>query len=184
MPGAELLRHELLLDTLGYYRGFIQYADNDPALQTDLAITYSKAAAVNEQIGDTAGALDAYRQAVQAFQASAVLHPEEPRHRADLALCHNNLGLLLSTTGKAAEAEASYQQALAIQQQLVADDPQSDKFQSDLALTYGNLGLLANARQPVAKGPTGLRGSHPPPGAARPSLCRQSRLSSQPGRQL
>jgi serine/threonine protein kinase/Flp pilus assembly protein TadD len=151
LPGAEPLRRELLLDTLGYYRGFIQYAGNDPTLQSDLAITYSKAAAVTEQLGDKSAALAEYRQAATAFQAAAALHPEKPQYRADLALCHNNLGLLLSTTGKPGEAEEAYRQALAFQKQLVADDPRSDKFQSDLALTYGNLGLLAGAANQSSK---------------------------------
>jgi serine/threonine protein kinase/Flp pilus assembly protein TadD len=151
LPGAEPLRHELLRDTLGYYRGFIQYAGDDPTLQADLAVTYSKAAAVTEQLGDTSAALAEYRKAIRAFEAAAALHPEEPQCRADLALCHNNVGLLLSASGKPTEADEAYQRALAIQKQLVAEQPKSDRFQSDLALTYGNLGLLANAANQSSK---------------------------------
>ncbi len=143
LPGAEPLRRELLLDTLSYYREFIRYAGDDPSLQSDLAVTYSKAAGVSEQIGDQAAALAAYCQAVEAFTQLAAAHPVESRYQANLALCQNNLGLLLAATGKTQDAENAYQSALEIQKRLSKEQPDSADFQRDLALTYGNLGLLA-----------------------------------------
>ncbi|MCE5269424.1 MAG: serine/threonine-protein kinase [Planctomycetaceae bacterium] len=151
LPGAEPLRHELLLDTLGYYRGFIQYANNDPTFQADLAITYSKAAAVKEQLGDKVAALADYRQAAQALEPVAVAHPEDPQFWADLAICHNNIGLLLSAAGKPDDAEKAYQRALAIQSRLIAENPGDVRYQSDLALTYGNMGLLASGVNQLSK---------------------------------
>jgi serine/threonine protein kinase len=143
LPGVELVRREMLSDTLSYYRQFIRYAADDPTLQADLAVSYSKAAAVSEQIGDTAAALTAYRQAADSFAQLAAAHPAETHYRADLALCQNNLGLLLAAMGKTQEAETAYGHALEIQQQLAAEQPNSPDFSRDLALTYGNLGLLA-----------------------------------------
>ncbi len=145
LPGAEPLRRDLLLDTLNYYQGFIQYAGEDPTLQADLAVTYAKQAAVSEQLEDKPKALAAYRQAAKTFQDLAARHPLDSKYRADLALCHNNIGLLLNATGKPTEAEEAYRRALEIQKQLAAENPDSARFQSDLALTYGNLGLLASS---------------------------------------
>ena len=151
LPGAESLRRQLLLDTLNYYREFIQYAVDDPTLQADLAVSYSKEAAISEQIGDKTASLEAYRRAAKAFGALAAAYPKESRYRADMALCQNNIGLLLSAIGQPAEAEQAYQQALTIQKQLVAEDQNSDKSRSDLALTFGNLGLFANSIDQLPK---------------------------------
>ena len=143
LPGVEPLRRELLLDTLNYYREFIRYASDDPTLQADLAVTYSKAAAVSEQIGDKAAALAAYRQAAEAFTQLAAAHPAEPRYQADLALCQNNLGLLLAATGKTQDAEDGLSKRPGNSEAAQREQPDSADFQRDLALTYGNLGLLA-----------------------------------------
>ncbi len=157
LPGVEPLRRELLLDTLNYYREFIRYAADDPTLRADLAVTYSKAAAVSEQIGNEAAALAAYQQAAEAFRRLAAAHPAEPRYRADLALCQNNLGLLLAATGKTREAEAAYSSALEVQQRLIVEQPGSADFQRDLALTYGNIGLLARTVNQAARAEQNFR---------------------------
>jgi eukaryotic-like serine/threonine-protein kinase len=145
LAGAEPLRRELLIDALGYYRGFIQYAGDDPKLQAELAVAYSKSAAVTEQLGDKQGALAAYRQAIAAFEKLADARPDELQYRADLALCYNNVGLLESAQGDPAAAEQAYDKALAIQRRLEegANEP---RFRSGLALTYDNIGLLATSR--------------------------------------
>jgi len=145
LPGAEPLRRELLLDTLAYYQQFIRHAGDDPALLADLAVTYSKAAAVTEQTGDRPAALAAHQRAIASFEKLAAANPDRLDHQADLALCRNNLGLLYSTMGRPGEAEAAYRQALAIQKRLVARKPDSDRYRGDLALTWGNLGLLLGA---------------------------------------
>jgi serine/threonine protein kinase/Flp pilus assembly protein TadD len=151
LAGAEPLRRELLLDTLGYYRGFIEYAGNDSVLQSELAVTYSKSAAVTDQLGDKQGAIAAYRLAIQTFGKLIRSQPRENQYQTDLALCYNNLGLLLGATGEAAPAEEAYEKALAIQKRLVASDPQSAKYRNDLALTHDNLGLLENSLARQAK---------------------------------
>jgi hypothetical protein len=145
LPGVEPLRRELLLDTLNYYREFIRFAGDDPNIRADLAVTWSKSAAVAEQLGDPSTALAGYREAAKVFQHLAASHPDEIRYEADLALCRNNLGLLLAAGGKTDEAEQAYAAALEIQKRLVAANPASVDLRRDLALTYGNLGLLARA---------------------------------------
>ncbi len=145
LPGVEPLRRELLLDTLNYYREFIRYASDDPTLQADLAVTYSKQAAVSEQIGDKSAALGADSQAAETFTQLVATQPADSHYQADLALCQNNLGLLLAETGKTQEAEEAYRSALKIQERLNVEQPDAADFQRDLALTYGNLGLLARS---------------------------------------
>ncbi len=146
LPGAESLRHELLADTLRYYRGFIQHAADDPTLRDELATTYSKAAAINEQVGGKERALADYRRAAELFRELADGDDSRPEYEADWALCQNNIGLLLCAMGKPAEADKAYRQAIATQRQLASDYPKTARFRSDLAMTHGNLGLLAVER--------------------------------------
>ena len=143
VPGGESLRREMLADTLDYYRGFIRDAGDDPTLQLDLAVAYSKSAGVMEQIGDKTEALDAYRQAIRIFKTLADEHPDEPEHAANLALCQNNLGLLLSACDQSDEARECYEQAMVVQRQLILSHPNEVRYQSDMASTFGNAALLA-----------------------------------------
>lgn len=142
VPGAELVRRQLLDDTRNYYRQFIELVGDQSGFRSQLALTHSKLAAVTEQIGDTQEALAGYRRAKQILQELARGQPDVQKHRKELALCCNNMGLLLGRTGKTDEAERSYRTAIELQERLVQVDPAAAAFRGDLALSYGNLGLL------------------------------------------
>lgn len=151
VPGAEKLRRQLLDDALGYYQEFIELVGDDPDLQTDLAITYFKAGAITEQIGDKYQALESYRKAKEVLLGLVRNQPEVDKHRAELALCHNNIGLVLSEAGDTQEARNAYQKAIASQRQLVEDHPTFPNYANDLATSYGNLGLLESQTNQVAR---------------------------------
>ena len=61
IPGAEPLRQELLGETLRYYQGFIEQAGDDPVLQEDIAVTYTKIGGITERTGRIGEAVAAYR---------------------------------------------------------------------------------------------------------------------------
>jgi serine/threonine protein kinase/Tfp pilus assembly protein PilF len=143
LPGAEPIRQELLTDTLKYYRGFIQHAGDDPTVRDVLATTWSKAAAINERVGNKGDAVEDLRRAAAIFRELAEAQSDEPKYRADWALCQNNLGALLGSLGKHDEAQAAYEQAVDAQKRLVGEHPDVARFRSDLASTWNNLGLLA-----------------------------------------
>lgn len=139
IPGAEQIRQEILTDALGYYRGFIAEAADDPTFQGDLALTYAKVGSVTEQTGDPARALVAYRQAQTILETLVRERPDAEKPRAQLATCHNNAGQVLMRQGKIAEARASHRRAIEIQKSLVEQFP-DDEYRGDLALSYNNLG--------------------------------------------
>ncbi|HUT92259.1 MAG TPA: serine/threonine-protein kinase [Thermoguttaceae bacterium] len=151
LPGAEQLRGELLRDALDYYRGFIEHARDDPALQADLALTHFKVGALQEQVGDRNGALDAYQRGRDILQRLGQEQPTARKYRRDLALCWNNIGLVRAQTGGTAAAQHAYGQAIDVQSRLVRADPDSADFRSDLATTYGNLGLLQSQTNQAAR---------------------------------
>lgn len=142
IPGAEHVRRELLEDTLAYYRGFIEQAGKDPQLRADLAMTYTKVGSIAGEIGSTAEAIAAYRNAEAIFVKLAGGGPEAAGHRRHLALCRNNLGLLLRRSGEIDEARRVHRAAIRLQEQLVADFPDQAMHRADLALSHTNLGLL------------------------------------------
>ena len=151
VPGADQLRYELLNRTLDYYQGFVDHAGDDPSLQSDLAFTHFKAAAIAEQMGDSEHAAAAYNDARKVFAQLVTDQPHEPAYRGDLALCHNNLGLLAGGAGDTVAAAAAYGRAIEIQEDLALEFPEQARFQAELALSYGNLGLLAQQTDRVAE---------------------------------
>jgi tetratricopeptide (TPR) repeat protein len=142
VPGAEAVRKQLLAEMLPYYRQFASESAGDPALQADLAITFTKIGDLSEQLGSLADAEEAYSSARAIFVSLATTKTAPPEHRKNLALCCNNLAQVLQKRGATDAARAQLDHALKIQQQLVAVNPASPEYRSGIATTYSNLGLL------------------------------------------
>jgi tetratricopeptide (TPR) repeat protein/tRNA A-37 threonylcarbamoyl transferase component Bud32 len=147
VPGAEAVRKQLLAEMLPYYRQFASESAGDPALQADLATTFTKIGDLSEQLGSLADAAEAYSSARAIFERLSAAKSAPLEHRKNLALCCNNLAQVLQKRGEMDAARSQLHQALKIQQQLVAARPgdadyRSDDCRSDLATTYSNLGLL------------------------------------------
>jgi serine/threonine protein kinase/tetratricopeptide (TPR) repeat protein len=141
IPGASHVRHELLTETIQYYRDFIDQAQGDPGLRADLALTYSKIATLLDERGSANEAIDAFDTASSMYTRLVADEPGVREHRRHLALCWNNLARALARRGRIDEAREAHGAAIVIQEQLVqdADDAQCI---SDLALSHSNLGLL------------------------------------------
>jgi serine/threonine protein kinase len=144
LPGAEGVRQELLAEMLPYYRDFAREAADDPALQTDLALTYTKIGYLSDQLGAQADAEQAYLEARTILRRLVKAQPARREHLRNLALCCNNLGEVLQKRGAMQGAQVELERALAIQQRLAADMAPDSEFRADLAATHSNLGLLAS----------------------------------------
>jgi serine/threonine protein kinase/tetratricopeptide (TPR) repeat protein len=142
IPGAEHLRNELLDHTLNYYREFVAQVEDEPLLRADLAMTHSKIAGIQGQIGSKEEAIAAYERAIKLLTQLNLDEPRNPNHRRALARCESNLGLLLADTGRTDEADAAYRRAIDIGGRLVAEFPDEIKDRADLAQAHNNRGLL------------------------------------------
>ena len=156
LSGTEELRHEVLRDTLQYYEDFVAEAGNDPNLQDDLALTYSKIGVLTDQIGSCKQAIEAHEKAVTGFAALAAAAPTDSEYRRRLGLCHNNMALTLRRAGRVTEARRSYLAAIELQMELV-DEGAGTKVVGDLALSHTNLGLLHSELGELELAATSLR---------------------------
>ena len=151
VQGADQIRHDLLNQTLGYYRSFVEQAKDKPALRADLALTYSKIGALSREVGSNADAIAADMRAIELFGELAAANPRDADYRRRLGVCQNNLALALERSGRTDEARRAYAEAIRLQEEVQAGTmyPGSaeDSGQSivDLALAHSNLGLLQNA---------------------------------------
>lgn len=143
VPGAEGARRELLADMLPYYRDFAAEAADNPEVQADLALTFSKIGLLSDQLGSHKEAEQAYLDARGVLEQLVAGVGASPEHWRALGVCCNNLGQLLQRRGQYAAARQQLDRALAIQQRLVGEQRDSIQYQTDLATTHGNLGSLA-----------------------------------------
>jgi serine/threonine protein kinase/tetratricopeptide (TPR) repeat protein len=142
VPGAEAVRKRLLAEMLPYYRQFASESEGDPALQSDLAMTFTKIGDLSDQLGSLGDAEEAYQSARAIFERLATANSSLPEHLKNLALCCNNLAQVLQKRGALDAARNQLNRALTIQQQLVAASPASSEYRFGLATTYSNFGLL------------------------------------------
>lgn len=142
VPGAEGVRRELLAEMLPYYQDFARESANDPALITELALTFSNAGYLAEELGLGPDAEQAYRDAQRIFEQLSKDDPKNPRHSRSLALCSNHLAQVLQKRGESEKAREQFEQALAIQYKLMLAAPTSKEYRTDLAATENNYGLL------------------------------------------
>ncbi|MGO9108732.1 MAG: protein kinase domain-containing protein, partial [Thermoguttaceae bacterium] len=145
VPGTAQIRQDLLRRTLGYYRGFVEQANDNPALRADLALTYRRIGKLSAEIGSSADAIDADRQAIQLFQELAAANPRDTDYRRQLGVCQNYLALVLERVGQTDEARRAYAEAIRLQEEVLSTGEDSGQCLVDLALAHANLGRLQNS---------------------------------------
>lgn len=141
VPAAGRVRRAMLNETLAYYEGFVEQAKDDPSLQTDLALTYSKIGSLTSKLGSADEAIAAHRRAINLFSRLCAASPNDLQLQQRHATSHNNLAMTFRLAGRIDEALAAHRSAISLQSRLARqhDDKQ---VASDLASSHANLGLL------------------------------------------
>ncbi|MEA2922824.1 MAG: eukaryotic-like serine/threonine-protein kinase, partial [Bradyrhizobium sp.] len=93
-------------------------------------------------LGDTKGALEFMRKALQADEKLAAAHPGNLAYQQSLGTSHNAMGLIFSATGQRKEQLEQYLMAVSIDRGLVAADPGNPLFRRELAVQLGNVGSV------------------------------------------
>jgi serine/threonine protein kinase/Flp pilus assembly protein TadD len=151
IPGAEVVRQELLEDCITLYDKFQHESIEDPSLAADLASAYSKLGSLYEKMSKTDLATDAHTKAVALWETLVNEDSSNAEAARRLALSQNDLALLMSQSGRSAEGIALLEQARDLQAKLLAAEPQSTELASDLATTHANSASLLGQTGQKAK---------------------------------
>jgi tetratricopeptide (TPR) repeat protein len=138
----ESARKKLLEDALGYYQGFLEQSNADPAVRREAASAWARVGDINRLLGNPGAAEKAYKNGLTLQQQVVEECPDQPGPRFDLAGIYNDLGTVLASQGRIAEAETSYRQAISVNQKLADSYPANALYRKWLARNYNNLGRL------------------------------------------
>ena len=84
IPGSELVRRQLLADTLTFYHQFIEQAAGDPKLHHELALAYFKSGVIEAKLGNTSQAVTEYARAHSLLEELSAADPASVKLRSQL----------------------------------------------------------------------------------------------------
>ena len=93
-------------------------------------------------VGDTKGALEYARKALEAYEQLAAEHPANLAYQQALANTHNTLGHLFNAMRERKEQLAEILKAAEIDKALVAAEPGNTLYRRELAVQLGNVGSV------------------------------------------
>ncbi|MCZ8545948.1 caspase domain-containing protein [Mesorhizobium qingshengii] len=108
--------------------------------QRDLVVAQNKVADVKKTMGDSAGAIALYEQALATMKAIVEKQPTLGYLR-DYAVCFNRIGDAMRISGDGPGALANYRSALKVAEFLVEKATDDDGFRRDLSVSHSKVGL-------------------------------------------
>jgi serine/threonine protein kinase len=142
VPLLEGLQRELLEDALEFNKQFLVDRGDDPAVRSEVARAYYRAAAIRAMLGKHDQAAEALRSAIHLQQQLAVEEPTAPVVRKELALSYAALGLQLQEMRAFGEAEQCLKEAHGLLETLVGEFPTEESYQRELAIVHNRKALL------------------------------------------
>ncbi|HVA45771.1 MAG TPA: protein kinase [Pirellulales bacterium] len=136
------LRKKLLESAVPFYQRLVERKPRDAAQEAARGRAYGRLGTVQQQIGETAGALADLEQMRSIFAKLAADFPAAPEYHSQLAASHFGLGNVLFSLGRNDEADSAYRDALAIQKKLAAESPTVSEYRENLAKTHNASGVL------------------------------------------
>jgi serine/threonine protein kinase len=169
LPGSTPARRLLVQRAQEYLSKLARRAQNDRALQRELAEAYLKVGDVQgnpyaPNLGDTEGASQSYAKALEISQALVRANAKDLEAQGYLGRSYKSLGEVLPLLGKPSEAALNLRQATEVFESLVAARPGDEGLRTELASSYQvlgdvqghagiqNLGDRAGALQSYSKG--------------------------------
>jgi non-specific serine/threonine protein kinase/serine/threonine-protein kinase len=151
LPGSTPARKLLVSNALEYLDKLARDAGDRADLRRDLAVAYVRVGDVqgrplHPNLGDTAGALESYRKALNLYEQ---LQPQGPAGSAadvdgalqrEIATAHLRMGEALSSTGDMDAALSAAQRALDLQKRVAADAAAPADARRELAAIQSRVG--------------------------------------------
>lgn len=145
LPGGTEIRNKLIQRSLEYLNNLAKESAGDIGLQRELAMAYEKMGDVQGRadgpnVGDTAGALHSYRQALQIRQSLAAAQPWSRDANRELADALSRLSGATKIMGDYQQGLDLDRRSLAIHQALCQEEPDNLQYRRLLAANYTTLG--------------------------------------------
>ncbi|MBZ5656959.1 MAG: protein kinase [Acidobacteriia bacterium] len=145
LPGSTPARRLLVQRAQEYLSKLAQRAQNDRALQRELAEAYLKVGDVQgnpyvPNLGDTEGASQSYTKALEISHALVSANAKDSEAQGYLGRSYKSLGEVLPLLGKPSEAAVDLRRATEVFEALVAARPVDDALRTELASSYQVLG--------------------------------------------
>lgn len=144
LPGSTPARQLLVRRALEYLDKLAGESRIDSTLRRELAMAYERVGDVQGNpylgnVGDTAGALESYRKALE-IRRSLAGEGSTALTRCDLAHSYDRIGDMLDKTGNLSGAQENYRQALTLREALAHTNPADSMVRRELARSYDYLG--------------------------------------------
>ena len=145
LPGSTPARKLLVSRALEYLDSLSHEAGSDVSLQRELASAYERVGDVQgnfyrSNLGDTAGALSSYQNAVAIREVLARGAPNDLEVQSDLADSYAKIASVARTMGEITKSVQKYRQSLAIREMLVQANPLSQNARYSLAGCHDYIG--------------------------------------------
>ena len=150
VAGSVPVRKRMVERTLEYLTEQTKHAENNPALQRDLAAAYARLGFVQgmptaANLRDKKGALESYRKAMAMREALLAANPSDVKLRSELIHNKNSIGRILLSNGDRDGALETYRRAVALGVPLAAQgSPRAQG--TELATSYLMIGELLEVK--------------------------------------
>ena len=144
LPGSTKVRELLVKRTKQYLDKLARDAYADEGLQRERALAYERIGdvlglPVKANLGNTKGALESYRSALDLERALASAHPGDRMAQTDLARTLNRICNVEQSIGKFQDALKHCGETVQLEEALARAAPDDWKKESELASVYQNM---------------------------------------------
>ena len=145
LAGATSARKLVVQSALRYLNALSKDAPDDISLQEEIATAYDKVGEAQggigkANLGDTAGALESHRKALEIRKSIFAARPNDPSSRDGLIHSYQQVGSILQDMGRNEESLEYNATHLELSKELVAASPHNDAARSRLAASYNWMG--------------------------------------------
>lgn len=150
LAGATPARKLVVQSALRYLNALSKDAPDDINLQEEMATAYDKVGDAQggsgrANLGDTAGALESHRKALEIRKSILAAKPKDPASRDGLIRSYQRMGRILSDMGRYEESLQYNTAHLELSKELVAASPHNDVARSRLAASYNWMGDILSS---------------------------------------
>lgn len=150
--GSDMIRRDLLLDALDFYKGFLQQQPDNAAVQYDLGLAYARVGEIHHRLGQDQQAEIAIEQACGLLRELAYQPGTDPRFRLALAQVLQDLAhVCLELSGHFERALDLTRERVHLLKAFLVEHPDSRSVRRELSVAHTDWGLILVELQQLAE---------------------------------